>query len=71
MLAAARRLVRAGRILAGDSRLPKRLRALAAFGLLPVPGPVDELVLAVVGLVAWLFYREPLRDAWRAAARPS
>jgi hypothetical protein len=25
----------------------------------------------VVGLVAWLFYREPLRDAWRAAARPS
>ena len=70
MLASARRLVRAGRILAGDSRLPRRLRGLAAFGLLPIPGPVDEAVLLVVGAVAWLFYREPLRDAWRAAVKP-
>jgi len=65
-----RRLIRACRILARDSRLPRRLRGLAAFGLLPIPGPVDEAVLLVVAAVAWLFYREPLRDAWRAAARP-
>jgi hypothetical protein len=64
------RLVRAGRILARDPRLPKRLRGLAAFALLPIPGPIDEAVLVVVGAIAWLFYREPLRDAWRAAARP-
>jgi hypothetical protein len=65
-----RRLVRAAKLLAVDPRLPRRLRGLAAFGLLPIPGPVDEAVLLVVGGIAWLFYREPLRDAWRAAAGP-
>jgi hypothetical protein len=65
-----RRVIRAGRILATDPRIPKRLRAVAAFGLLPIPGPVDEAVLVVVAAIAWLFYREQLRDAWRAAAAP-
>ena len=69
-LGAVRRLVRAARLVAADPRIPRRLRGLAAFGLLPIPGPVDEAVLLVVAAVAWLFYREPLRDAWLAAGRP-
>jgi hypothetical protein len=35
---------------------------------MPVPKPFDEVVLLVVGAVLWLFYRDQLRDAWRAAA---
>ena len=63
-----RRLIRAAKLVAVDPRIPRRLRGLAAFGLLPIPGPLDEAVLVVVGAIAWLFYREALRDAWRAAA---
>ena len=68
MLAAARRLIRAVTILARDGRVPRPLRGLAAFGILPVPGPFDEAVLLVVGLVLWAFYRRPLREAWTQAA---
>jgi hypothetical protein len=62
-----RRLVRAVRLLARDGRIPRPLRGLAAFGLLPIPGPVDELALLVVGVVLWLFYRRTLREAWAAS----
>jgi hypothetical protein len=41
----------------------------AAFGLLPVPGPFDEIVLAVVGSLLWLFYRERLAAAWAEAGQ--
>jgi hypothetical protein len=61
-----RRLIRTVRLLARDGRIPKPLRGLAAFGLLPIPGPVDELALLVVGAVLWLFYRHTLREAWAA-----
>ena len=60
------RTIRAVRILARDGRIPRPLRGAAAFGLLPVPGPLDEAVLLAVGLVLWLFYRERLAEAWRA-----
>ena len=52
-----KRLLRAVKLLARDGRIPRPLRGLAAFGLLPIPGPVDELALLVVGVVLWLFYR--------------
>jgi hypothetical protein len=68
LIAAARRLIRAVKILARDGRIPKPLRGLAAFGVLPVPGPFDEIVLLVVGLVLWAFYRDCLREAWSRAA---
>ena len=61
------RLVRAVKILAADGAIPRPLRGLAAFGVLPIPGPVDEAVLVLVGALLWLFYRERLRLAWSAA----
>jgi hypothetical protein len=63
----ARRAIRAVRLLAGDGRIPRSLRGLAAFGLLPIPGPVDEAVLLLVALLLWLFWRDRLTDAWRRA----
>ncbi len=69
-LAFFRRALRAVRIAAADSRIPKPLRWLAAFGLLPIPGPFDEAVLLVVAVPLVFFYRTPLADAWRIAAEP-
>ena len=62
-----RRLLRAVKLLARDGRIPRPLRGLVAFGLLPIPGPVDELVLLVIGVVLWLFYRRTLKEAWSAS----
>jgi len=56
------------RLLARDGRIPRPLRWLAAFGLLPLPGPLDEAALVLVGAVLWLFYRRTLREAWTASA---
>ena len=62
-----KRLLRAVKLLVRDGRIPRPLRGLAAFGLLPIPGPVDELALLVVGVVLWLFYRGTLTEAWAAS----
>jgi hypothetical protein len=63
----ARHLIRVVKILARDRRIPKPLRGLIAFGLLPIPGPVDEAVLLVVGLLLMALYRPVLREAWDAS----
>jgi hypothetical protein len=68
MSAAARRLIRAVKILARDGRIPKPLRGLVAFGVLPIPGPLDEAALLIVGLIIWTFYRDRLSEAWSQAA---
>lgn len=65
MFAFFKRLIRAVRYAATDSRIPGPLRWLAALGLLPVPGPFDEAVLLMSAIPLALFYREPLADAWR------
>jgi hypothetical protein len=64
-----RRIIRATRTLVRDKRIPRPLRWLAAIALLPIPGPFDEAVLLLVAPLLWLFHREPLREAWRTAAR--
>ncbi len=66
--ALAGRSLRAARLLARDRRVPRPLRWLAGIGLLPVPGPFDEVLLLAVAAVVAVFYREPVRDAWRSAA---
>jgi hypothetical protein len=67
MVTASRRLIRAVKILARDGRIPRPLRGLVAFGLLPVPGPFDEAVLLIAGIILAAFYREPLRQAWSSS----
>ena len=66
--AGVRRTLRTVRLLARDGGIPRWLRGLTAFGLLPLPGPVDEAALLVVAAILWLFYRERLHAAWRDAA---
>jgi hypothetical protein len=61
------RSIRAGKVLARDERIPKPLRWLVAIGLLPIPGPLDEVVLLLVAPVLFAFYRGPFREAWAAA----
>jgi hypothetical protein len=67
-----KRTLRSVAILARDERIPRPLRWVAGLGLLPIPGPFDEVVLLIVAPVFLLFYREPMRDAWvRAEQRKS
>ena len=61
------RLMRAVRIVLTDGRIPRPIRWGGAVGLLPIPGPFDEVMLLPVGGVLWLFYRDQLTEAWRQA----
>ena len=65
MRAFASRTIRAMKLLARDTRIPKSLRWVAGIALLPIPGPVDEIVLILIAPVFFVFYREPMREAWR------
>ena len=49
------RTIRALKIVLRDGRIPKPIRWGGALGLLPVPGPFDEVVLLLVGGILWLF----------------
>jgi hypothetical protein len=68
MRAFVRRTARAVRLVVGHDEIPRPIRWLAAFGLLPIPGPFDEAVLLFVALILFVFYRQELRQAWRDAA---
>ena len=54
-------------LLARDGEIPRPLRGLALFGLLPLPGPLDEVALVIVAALLFLFYRDRIRRAWRAS----
>ena len=61
------RAIRAVKSVVRDGRIPRPVRWGGALGLLPVPGPFDEIVLLGVGGILWLFYRDQLAEAWRKA----
>ncbi len=63
------RVIRATKLIVRDGRIPGPLRWLAGVALLPIPGPFDEAVLLLVAPILFVFYREPMRDAWRRAVR--
>jgi len=64
-----KRTAKAVRIVLGHGGIPRPIRWLAAFGLLPIPGPFDEEVLILVELILFVFYRRELREAWKQADR--
>lgn len=61
------RAIRAVKILARDRKIPRPLRWLAVFGLLPIPGPFDEALLLLVAGLLFVFYPDRMREAWRLA----
>ena len=64
------RTIRAVTLVIRDGRIPRPIRWGGAFGLLPIPGPFDEVVLVIIGGILWVFYRDRLKEAWtRAGAR--
>lgn len=62
------RAIRAVKILARDNKIPRPLRWLAVFGVLPIPGPLDEGVLLIAAGLLAVFYPDRMREAWRLAA---
>lgn len=62
-----RTLARAARLLTREPAVPRPLRACLALGLLPWPGPIDEIVLAGTVCALAIFYPLPMRRAWRRA----
>ena len=63
------RSIRATKLIAGDRRIPKPLRWLTRIALVPIPG--FKIVLIVVALLLFVFYREPMRDAWQRSFHES
>jgi hypothetical protein len=63
--------IRAMKLLARDSRIPRPLRWIAGLAFLPIPGPVDEVILILIAPILFVFYREPMREAWKRADRPA
>jgi hypothetical protein len=64
------RLLRLLKSLAKDPRIPRPVRWLIVVGLLPVPGPFDEIVLALAVLVLVVTRPEVARTLWRESAAP-
>ena len=64
-----KRTANAVRIVLRHGGIPRPIRWLAAFGLAPIPGPVDEAVLLLAAAILFVFYRRELRQAWRDAER--
>jgi hypothetical protein len=62
-----KRTARAVRIVLSHAGIPRPVRWLAAFGVAPIPGPIDEAALLLVAAILFVFYRRELREAWMQA----
>ena len=64
------RLLRLVKSLAKDRRIPRPVRWLVVAGLSPVPGPFDEIVLALAVLLLAVTRPGLARTLWRESAVP-
>lgn len=63
---------RVAKALARDPELPRWLRAMLVFGLLPIPGPVDDVVAGAAAIIIVVFYRHRIRHHyWIEALKPA
>jgi hypothetical protein len=62
------RLLRLLKSLAKDPRIPRPVRWLIVAGLVPVPGPFDEIVLALALLLLAVLRPGIFRTLWRESA---
>lgn len=53
--------LRVARRMARDRNIPTWLRALLIFGVLPIPGPVDNVALIVGVAILWIAHRDLIR----------
>lgn len=60
------RVIATGKRLARDETVPRWLRWLFVFGLMPVPLFLDEIALIAAVATMALLYRDRLRAAWEA-----
>jgi hypothetical protein len=65
-----RHLLRAAKTLARDPSIPRWIRWLFAFGLLPIPLFFDELALILATGLMLVFHRGAVTQAWRSTAQP-
>lgn len=62
-------LLRTGKIMTRDKRIPRWLRwGIVASVAIPLPGPIDEGVALVLVLVVCLFWRVAVREAYAKAS---
>ena len=61
------RLVRTAKLLAHEPSVPKWLRGLFVFGLLPIPLFFDELALIVATALLYVAHRQVVIEAWSRA----
>ena len=59
------RHLRTARHVARDPRVPRWVRALLLIGILPIPGPVDEIGLVVGLVVLVVLYRPVIREHYQ------
>ena len=64
-----KRHMRVARKLARDPAIPRWLRGLLIFGLLPIPGPVDNAVLIVAVAFLVTVYRHRIAHHYAYEAR--
>lgn len=63
-----RHLIATATALARDARIPRWLRWLFAFGLMPIPLFFDELALIVATALMAVFHHRTVREVWQATA---